>query len=160
VLRTYGLEFSYVDTTDLEKIKTALLPNTRLVWLETPSNPHLMICDIAAIVEIAKQQRSSPYVVVDNTFATPFLQRPLELGANLVVHSTTKYLGGHSDVIGGAVVGSDPNLHERLAFIQNAVGVQADGLFPDTARDQDFGRAPCAAFGERHSDRQISGKSP
>jgi cystathionine beta-lyase/cystathionine gamma-synthase len=122
VLRTYGLEFSYVDTTDLEKIKTALLPNTRLVWLETPSNPHLRICDIAATVEIAKQHRSSPYVVVDNTFATPFLQRPLELGADLVVHSTTKYLGGHSDVIGGAVVGSDPNLHERLAFLQNAVG--------------------------------------
>ena len=122
VLRTYGLDFSYVDTTDLEKVKTALLPNTRLVWLETPSNPHLRISDIAAVAEIAKQHRSAPYVVVDNTFATPFLQRPLELGADLVVHSTTKYLGGHSDVIGGAVVGNDPQLQERLAFLQNAIG--------------------------------------
>ena len=122
VLRSYGLDFSYVDTTDLEQVKASLLPNTRLVWLETPSNPLLRVSDIAAIVKIAKHRQASPYVVVDNTFATPFLQRPLELGADLVVHSTTKYLGGHSDVIGGAVVGNDNLLRERLEFLQNAVG--------------------------------------
>lgn len=122
VLRNYGLDFSYVDTTDLEQVNAALLPNTRLIWLETPSNPLLRVSDIAAIVELAKYQKSPPYVVVDNTFATPFLQRPLELGADLVVHSTTKYLGGHSDVIGGAVVGCENSLRERLAFLQNAVG--------------------------------------
>ncbi len=122
VLRNYGLDFSYMDTADLERVKAALLPNTRLIWLETPSNPLLRVSDIAAIVELARQHQSSPYVVADNTFATPFLQRPLELGADLVVHSTTKYLGGHSDVIGGAVVGRDPSLREKLAFLQNAVG--------------------------------------
>lgn len=122
VLRNYGLDFSYVDTADLEQVNAALLPNTRLIWLETPSNPLLRVSNIAAIVELAKYQKSPPYVVVDNTFATPFLQRPLELGADLVVHSTTKYLGGHSDVIGGAVVGCENSLRERLAFLQNAVG--------------------------------------
>ena len=122
VLRIYGLDFSYVDTADLEQVNAALLPNTRLIWLETPSNPLLRVSNIAAIVELAKHQKSPPYVVVDNTFATPFLQRPLELGADLVVHSTTKYLGGHSDVIGGAVVGRDNALGTRLAFLQNAVG--------------------------------------
>jgi cystathionine beta-lyase/cystathionine gamma-synthase len=122
ILRPYGLDFSYVDTTQLNKVKAALLPNTRMVWLETPSNPLLSVSDIAAIVQIARGHPALPYVVVDNTFATPFLQRPLELGADLVVHSTTKYLGGHSDVIGGAVVGRDMVIRERLGFLQNAVG--------------------------------------
>ncbi|OGO29504.1 MAG: cystathionine gamma-synthase [Chloroflexi bacterium RBG_16_52_11] len=122
VLRTYGLDFTYVDTTNLDQMKAAFLPNTRLIWLETPSNPLLRVSDIAAIVELAKHQPYPPYVVVDNTFATPFIQRPLESGADLVVHSTTKYLGGHSDVIGGAVVGWDALLREQLAFLQNAVG--------------------------------------
>lgn len=122
VLRNYGLDFSYVDTADLDRVNAALLPNTRLIWLETPSNPLLRVSDIAAIVELARKHQNTPYVVVDNTFATPFLQRPLELGADMVVHSTTKYLGGHSDVIGGAVVGRDHALGERLAFLQNAVG--------------------------------------
>lgn len=122
VLRSYGLNFTYVDTTNLDQVKAALLPNTRLIWLETPSNPLLRVSNIAAIVELAKHQKSPPSVVVDNTFATPFLQRPLVLGADLVVHSTTKYLGGHSDVIGGAVVGRDYALGERLAFLQNAIG--------------------------------------
>lgn len=122
VLRNYELDFSYMDTADLERVKAALLPNTRLIWLETPSNPLMRVSDIAAIVELARQHQNTPYVVVDNTFATPFLQRPLELGADMVVHSTTKYLGGHSDVIGGAVVGRDHALGERLAFLQNAVG--------------------------------------
>ncbi len=122
VFRAYGLDFSYVDTTDLTQVKESVRPNTRLIWLETPTNPLLNVSDISAIAEIARSRAAPPYLVVDNTFATPYLQRPLALGADLVVHSTTKYLGGHSDVIGGAVVGRDKALLERLAFLQNAVG--------------------------------------
>lgn len=122
ILRSYGLDFSYVDTTDLDQVKASLKPNTRMIWLETPTNPFLNISDIAAIAGVARNQRIPPYVVVDNTFATPYLQRPLALGADIVVHSTTKYLGGHSDVIGGAVVGRDMALRERLAFLQNTIG--------------------------------------
>ncbi len=122
VLRPYGLEFTFVDTTDLAQVGAGLQSNTRLVWLETPTNPLLRVSDISAVSRLVKNTSSTPLVVVDNTFATPFLQRPLELGADLVVHSTTKYLGGHSDVIGGAIVGRDPALRERLAFLQNAVG--------------------------------------
>ena len=122
LLRPYGLEFSYVDTADLDQVEAFLRPHTRLVWLETPTNPLLNITDLAAVAEIVQAQAHAPWLVVDNTFATPYLQRPLELGADLVVHSTTKYLGGHSDVVGGAVLGSSPELHERLAFLQNAAG--------------------------------------
>ena len=122
ILRAYGLDFSFVDTTDLAQVKAALRPNTRMVWLETPSNPLLSVSDISAVVQLVKAQNVSPLVVVDNTFATPFLQRPLELGVDLVVHSTTKYIGGHSDVVGGAIVGREASLRERLAFLQNAVG--------------------------------------
>jgi cystathionine beta-lyase/cystathionine gamma-synthase len=93
-----------------------------LIWLETPTNPLLRISDITAIAKIARQQANSPLLAVDNTFATPYLQRPLTLGADLVVHSTTKYLGGHSDVVGGAIIGADIQLRERLAFLQNAIG--------------------------------------
>lgn len=122
VLRIYGLDFSFVDTTDLDQVSNQFRENTRLIWLETPTNPQLQVSDISAISQWVKNQASSPLVVVDNTFATPFLQRPLELGADLVVHSTTKYLGGHSDVVGGAIIGRDPELAEKLAFLQNAVG--------------------------------------
>lgn len=122
VLRGYGLDFDYVDTTDLEQVRRAGKDNTRLIWLETPTNPYLHISDIAAISEIAHSMPGKPLVAVDNTFATPYLQKPLELGADLSIHSTTKYLGGHSDVVGGAVVGKAPSLHERLAFLQNAAG--------------------------------------
>jgi cystathionine beta-lyase/cystathionine gamma-synthase len=130
VLRPYGLEFSYVDTSDLDQISAALRPETRMLWLETPSNPLLKVSDIAAVADIlnsdktigAGQQLSKIYLVVDNTFATPYLQRPLELGADIVVHSTTKYLGGHSDVVGGAVLVRDADVYEKLAFLQNAVG--------------------------------------
>jgi len=122
VLRPYGLDFSYIDTTDLEQVISALRPNTRMVWIESPSNPLLRVSDIPAVVKIAHNHSKSSLVVVDNTFATPYLQRPLALGADLVVHSTTKYLGGHSDVVGGAIVGSDEMVRERLAFLQNAVG--------------------------------------
>ncbi len=122
VFRPFGLDFSYVDTTSLEEVIFNLRPNTRLVWVETPSNPLLQVSDITSIAKSAHKAGDSILVVVDNTFATPYLQRPLALGADLVVHSTTKYLGGHSDVVGGAIVGNDDSLHERLAFLQNAVG--------------------------------------
>lgn len=122
VLRPYGLDFTYVDTGDLRQVEAALRPETRLVWLETPTNPWLNLSDIAQIASLLASRSPRPWLAVDNTFATPYLQRPLELGADIVVHSTTKYLGGHSDVVGGAVVVRDPELHERLAFLQNAVG--------------------------------------
>ncbi|MEK7786438.1 MAG: aminotransferase class I/II-fold pyridoxal phosphate-dependent enzyme, partial [Chloroflexota bacterium] len=101
VLKGYGIEYSFVEMTDLAAVKNGLRPNTRLVLLETPTNPRLKVFDIAAIAELARDNGSEALVVVDNTFATPYLQRPLELGADIVVHSTTKYLGGHSDVVGG-----------------------------------------------------------
>lgn len=120
--RQYGLDFSYVDTGDLAQVEEGLQPKTRLIWLETPGNPLLKIADLSAVAQLAKFRPNRPYLAVDNTFATPYLQRPLALGADIVVHSTTKYLGGHSDVVGGAVLVNDPRLHERLAFMQNAVG--------------------------------------
>jgi cystathionine beta-lyase/cystathionine gamma-synthase len=122
VLRRYGLDFTFADTTDLKSLADALTPSTRLVWLETPSNPLLSVTEIHAVAEIVHAHPNHPLLVVDNTFATPYLQRPLELGADIVVHSTTKYLGGHSDVVGGAVVVRDEGLYEKLAFLQNAVG--------------------------------------
>jgi cystathionine gamma-lyase len=115
-----GITFTFVDTTDLAAVERALQPRTRLLWLESPSNPLLRITDLAACAALARAR--SVLTVADNTFATPVLQRPLELGADLVVHSTTKYLNGHSDVIGGAVLVDSPELHERLRFFQNAVG--------------------------------------
>lgn len=122
VLRQFGLQFTFVDTTNPEQVAAALTPSTRLIWLETPSNPFLRVSDIGAIAELIRDHPGRPLLAVDNTFATPYLQRPLELGADLVVHSTTKYLGGHSDVIGGAIVVKDAELYRRLAFLQNAVG--------------------------------------
>ncbi len=122
VLRRFGLSFDFVDTTDPENIAAATKPNTRLVWIESPSNPLLAITDIEACAEIVHVQAGKPLLVVDNTFATPYLQRPLELGADVVIHSTTKYLGGHSDAVGGAVIVRDQQLHEKLAFLQNAIG--------------------------------------
>jgi cystathionine beta-lyase/cystathionine gamma-synthase len=122
IFRRYGLAFDFVDTTDPKNVARAMRPQTRMLWLETPTNPMLAVSDIAAMAEIAHAHSSHPLLAVDNTFATPYLQQPLTLGADVVVHSTTKYLGGHSDVIGGAVVVKDRGLYERLAFIQNAVG--------------------------------------
>ncbi len=118
----YGLVFTYVDTSDLEQVRAALRPETRLVWVETPSNPYLNITDLAELAAMLNSLPQRPLLAVDNTFATPYLQRPCDLGADLVVHSTTKYLGGHSDVIGGALVVKDAALFERLAFLQNAAG--------------------------------------
>lgn len=122
LLRPYGLDFSYVDTSDLEQVSAGLRSETRLLWLESPSNPLLNVSDIAAIAALVQEQEQELLLVVDNTFATPYLQRPLELGADIVVHSTTKYLGGHSDIVGGALVTGDEASYQRLAFIQNAVG--------------------------------------
>lgn len=122
ILRRYGIGFDFVDTTDPENIAEALTPQTRLVWLETPTNPLLSVTDIRAAAEIVHAHANRPLLVVDNTFATPYLQRPLELGADIVVHSTTKYLGGHSDVVGGALVVKEQALFDKLAFLQNAVG--------------------------------------
>ena len=120
VFERFGLRFTFTDTTDLKAVEKALKPETRLIWLESPSNPLLHVTDIGAVAELARPRGIK--VAVDNTFATPALQRPLELGADLVVHSTTKYLGGHSDVIGGAVIMKDEALFKELKFLQNAVG--------------------------------------
>ncbi len=122
ILRRFNLDFTFADTTDPESVADALTPSTRLVWLETPTNPYLRITDIRAVAEIVHAHANKPLLVVDNTFATPYLQRPLELGADIVVHSMTKYLGGHSDVVGGAVIVKDKELADRLYFLQNAVG--------------------------------------
>lgn len=122
VLRPNGLTFSYVDTSDLNAVAREMRLNTRLIWLETPTNPLMKITDITAVAEIAKAHSSHPWVAVDNTFASPALQRPLTLGADFVVHSTTKYIAGHSDVVGGALVTTDHGAYEQLKFLQNAVG--------------------------------------
>lgn len=122
VLKGYGIEYSFVEMTDLAAVKNGLRPNTRLVLLETPTNPRLKVFDIAAIARLAHANGPNALVLVDNTFATPYLQRPLELGADIVVHSTTKYLGGHSDVVGGAALMNDDVVYERLKFLQNAIG--------------------------------------
>ncbi|MBI3648994.1 MAG: cystathionine gamma-synthase [Actinobacteria bacterium] len=120
VMGPWGLSFTTVDLTDEAALRAALTPVTRLLWIETPSNPLLKIVDIAGVAAIAHE--AGARVVVDNTFATPALQRPLELGADAVVHSVTKYVGGHSDLIGGAIVTSDPEWIERVPYLVNAVG--------------------------------------
>ena len=115
-----GIEWSAVDMVDIDALAAAIRPETRQIWVETPTNPMLTVVDIAAVADVA--HASGVEVVVDNTFATPYLQTPLELGADLVVHSTTKYLGGHSDVVGGFIAVNRDDLAERLSFVQNAVG--------------------------------------
>jgi cystathionine gamma-lyase len=120
VFRHQGILCSRVDMTDLAAVGAAFTPATKLVWLETPSNPMLKVIDIAAVAKLARKGGS--HLVVDNTFATPFLQNPLALGADIVCHSATKYLGGHSDLVGGALMVNDEGLAERLRFTQNAVG--------------------------------------
>jgi cystathionine beta-lyase/cystathionine gamma-synthase len=119
VLSRYGVEVTFVDTADPRNVWAAHRPNTRLLWLETPSNPLLKLCDIAALVA---SKPPGVTIAVDNTFASPLLQQPLCLGADLVVHSTTKYIGGHSDVIGGVVITNDREIGERIAYHQNCVG--------------------------------------
>jgi cystathionine gamma-synthase len=118
VLERWGLAYDLVDQTDPAAVEAAIRPDTKLIWVETPTNPLLGVVDIAEVC----RRSGGALVAVDNTFATPVVQRPLELGADAVVHSATKYLGGHSDTVGGAVVVRDPGLHERVRFVQNSIG--------------------------------------
>ncbi len=120
VLRHHGLEFSYVDMTKLDQLKGAIKPQTRMIWIETPTNPTLKLVDIRKTVVLARGQQIIN--VVDNTFMSPYFQRPIELGADIVLHSTTKYIGGHSDIVGGALVTDNEELAEKLAFLSNSMG--------------------------------------
>lgn len=120
VLKHHGLEFSYTDLTKVENVEKALKPNTKMIWIETPTNPTLKLADIKKISAIAAAKNI--LVVVDNTFMSPYFQRPLELGANIVVHSATKYIGGHSDVVGGVAVTSDAKIAEKIGFLSNSMG--------------------------------------
>ncbi|MCK8435379.1 cystathionine gamma-synthase [Streptomyces sp. D2-8] len=123
VVARWGVEWSVADTSDPAAVRAAVTPKTKVVWVETPSNPLLGITDIAAVAQVARD--AGARLVVDNTFATPYLQQPLALGADIVVHSLTKYMGGHSDVVGGALITGDAGLGEELAFHQNAMGAVA-----------------------------------
>src|SRR6202040_2622543 len=120
VLANFGLTFTYVDTSDLKKVESAFQKNTRLLFLETPTNPLMELCDLRAICELG--HRHGVEVVVDNTFMSPYFQRPIKLGADMVVHSTTKFLNGHSDGLGGVVVCTKPEQAEKLAFLQKCAG--------------------------------------
>ncbi len=120
IVQRSGLRVNLADSTNLDSVRKALTPETRVLWIESPGNPRMTITDIAACAKLAHQHGA--LLAVDNTFASPVLTRPLELGADIVMHSATKYLGGHSDVLGGALVVSDPDLRQRLYFIQNATG--------------------------------------
>ena len=124
VFARFGLQFTYTDLSEPASLEAALRPNTKMIWLESPSNPMMKLVDIAALAKIAHS--SDAFVVVDNTFLSPYFQRPIELGADVVVHSTTKYINGHSDLIGGLVVTDDAALAERIGFLSNSMGgVQA-----------------------------------
>jgi cystathionine gamma-synthase len=118
VLTRWGIEYTMVDQTDVQAVADAVRPDTKLIWIETPTNPNLNTVDVAAVVAV----KQNALVAVDNTFATPIYQRPLDLGADAVVHSTTKYLGGHSDAVGGAVIVRDKHIHGAVRFVQNSVG--------------------------------------
>ena len=122
VYAKYGIQATYVPVDAMDRIQDFIQSETRLVWLESPSNPYLYIIDIGAVSDSLKKMVDPPLLCVDNTFATPYLQQPLKLGADIVLHSTTKYLGGHSDVIGGALIVADDAIAEQIGFLQNAVG--------------------------------------
>ena len=126
VLKRNGFQFSFVDLTDPKSLAAAYRPETKAIWVETPTNPLLKVIDLAAVAEFARAKKLVS--IVDNTFATPIFQRPLEHGIDVIVHSTTKYLNGHADVVGGAVVARDPALIERLRFLQNAIGAVASPM--------------------------------
>jgi cystathionine gamma-synthase len=147
ILVPWGVEYSTVDLGDVDALRAALRPTTKVVWCETPTNPLLGIADIAALADVTRE--AGARLVVDNTFASPYLQNPLALGADVVEHSTTKYVGGHSDVVGGALVTSDDELAEKLLFTQNSVG-SVPGPFDAwlTLR----GAKTLAVRMERHSD--------
>jgi cystathionine gamma-lyase len=120
VFEPYGIKYHFVDLEDAQNVRNFINPNTKMIWIETPTNPTMRIVDIAAVAQIAKE--NNLILVVDNTFASPYLQNPIDLGADIVMHSATKYLGGHSDVIMGALMTSNHELYDRLAFIQNSCG--------------------------------------
>jgi cystathionine gamma-lyase len=120
IYRNFNLDFSFIDSSNVQNIERAMTPKTRLVWIETPTNPTLKVTDIEAAAALAR--KSGSLLLVDNTFMSPYFQNPLLLGADLVLHSTTKYIAGHSDIVGGAIVTNDAGLAERLRFIQNAAG--------------------------------------
>jgi cystathionine gamma-synthase len=147
VLKLWGVEYTTVDLANVDAARAAVRPNTKVIWTETPTNPLLGIADIVALSRVAAG--AGARLVVDNTFATPYLQSPLGLGADVVLHSTTKYIGGHSDVVGGALITSDDELHEQFGFLRNAVGA-VPGPFDAwlTLR----GAKTLALRMERHSD--------
>ncbi|HEX6177037.1 MAG TPA: cystathionine gamma-synthase [Thermoanaerobaculia bacterium] len=120
VLEKFGLQFTYVDTTNVDAVRAALRPETKIVYLETPTNPMMRVTDLAACAEVA--HKAGALVVVDNTFSSPYIQRPIELGCDIVLHSTTKFLNGHSDSVGGVVVSNSDEVAEKIGFLQNAVG--------------------------------------
>ncbi len=120
VLEKFGLEFTYVDTSNVDAVRAAFKPNTKVLYLETPTNPMMTITDLAACAELAHAH--DVLVAVDNTFCSPYLQRPIELGADVVIHSTTKFLNGHSDSVGGVVISNSDELAEKIGFLQNAMG--------------------------------------
>ncbi|MGE5178403.1 MAG: trans-sulfuration enzyme family protein [Bacteroidota bacterium] len=120
VMAGFGVSFTYVDTSDLDAVRAAFRPETKLLYVETPTNPAMIISDLRALAKVARERGA--LLCVDNTFMTCYFQRPIELGAHLVVYSTTKYLNGHSDMVGGAVVSNDPEVSKRLQFLQNTVG--------------------------------------
>lgn len=120
VIRHNGIEFTYVDLTDIENFRKAIKPNTKMVWIETPTNPTLKLVDIRKTAELARSKKILS--IVDNTFMSPYFQRPLELGADIVLHSTTKYINGHSDIVGGALIMNDDELARQIAFLSNSMG--------------------------------------
>jgi cystathionine gamma-synthase/cystathionine gamma-lyase len=120
VLTKFGIKFNFIDMSNTENLSKSILPETKMVWIETPTNPLLKLCDIKAISEICKNKNL--LLAVDNTFMSPYFQKPLNLGADIVVHSTTKYIGGHSDVVGGAVITSNKSIYEEIKFYQNSIG--------------------------------------
>ncbi len=120
IFEGFGLKFHFVGMNDLANVQAAINPNTKMIWVETPTNPMMNVVDIQAVTQLAKQ--NNLLLAVDNTFASPYLQQPLTFGADIVMHSATKYLAGHSDVVLGSLVVNDDDLHERLSFIQNASG--------------------------------------
>ncbi|MBI2995875.1 MAG: cystathionine gamma-synthase [Candidatus Melainabacteria bacterium] len=124
VFPNFNIKTTYVDGTNQKNFEDGITSKTKLIWIETPTNPMLRLCDISAISKVARQRADGhlPLLAVDNTFASPFFQKPLDLGADIVIHSTTKYLGGHSDVVGGTVIVSDKNIYEKIKFYQNALG--------------------------------------
>ncbi|KAL4721644.1 hypothetical protein ACJJTC_007918 [Scirpophaga incertulas] len=122
IVSTHGIETTYTDFTDIKEVEKAIRDNTKMIWVESPTNPLLKVVDIAAVVQTARKRRADILVVVDNTFLTPYLQRPLALGADVVMYSLTKYMNGHSDVIMGAAVFNDKMLDKKLRFLQKAIG--------------------------------------